>query len=212
MGRTCKSVWQLTSQDTGVFGDQLWCEVTAKYLPAPAPTPTAVDAPVNFFGNFFGGAAVDVEEAPPAPADAAAEEVVAAPAPVSALPAPVASEGASSDAAEGGVISVAGSEISEIDQLEAASSCDEFVMVLDAAGAAPTSPVERSTSEVSAASAIAMVEASTIAEAADAAEAAATAAAASLAPVVEVVAAPDAVVQLPAGWEGKTTPDGRMYY
>jgi len=110
---------------------------------------------------------------------------------------------------------MAGTEASDIDQLEANSSCDDFVMVQDgvvvspAASGEQVSPAlpeaaaqaDRSASEVSAASAIAMVEAVAVVEAVDAAAAAAGGAA----------QAP-ALVPVPAGWECKSTPDGREYY
>ena len=113
------------------------------------------------------------------------------------------------------VVSMAGTEASDIDQLEANSSCDDFVMVQDgvvvspAASGEQVSPAlpeaaahaDRSASEVSAASAIAMVEAVAVVEAVDAAAAAAGGAA----------QAP-ALVPVPAGWECKSTPDGREYY
>ena len=113
------------------------------------------------------------------------------------------------------VVSMAGTEASDIDQLEANSSFDDFVMVQDglvvspAASSEQVSPAlpeaaaqaDRSASEVSAASAIAMVEAVAVVEAVDAAAAAAGGAA----------QAP-ALVPVPAGWECKSTPDGREYY
>lgn len=229
--RACKSVWQLSSQATGVFGDQLWCEVSAKWENvevAPAGT---------FFGNLFGPPAV-VVAAPEIPDDAAGAAAAAAAATATATLDAVPTTPAAAEELSA-VISVAGSEVSEIDQLEASSSCDDFVMIQDGVAVSPaasgeqpaeedgasvgtvplvpTMPIDRSASEVSAASAIAMVEASNVAEAAAAAEAveaaAAAAAAATPAPAAEVVAAADATAQqLPPGWECKSTPDCRVYY
>jgi hypothetical protein len=120
--------------------------------------------------------------------------------------------------AEDDAASVAGTEASDLDQLEASSSCDDFVMIQDGVVVSPAqsgelvsapssvlsspAPADRSASEISAASAIAMVEAVAVADAADA-----DAAAAAAAPVSVSVPA-----QVPAGWEVKSTPDGRAYF
>merc|ERR1711935_1185306 len=88
---------------------------------------------------------------------------------------------------EDDAVSVAGTEASDLDQLEASSSCDDFVMIQDGVAVsqalsselvslpASPAPAVRSGSDVSAASAIAMVEAVAVADAADAATAAASA-------------------------------------